>query len=582
MLTHLTIENFAIIDRVDLELSSGLVALTGETGAGKSIIIDAVGGLLGNRLNVDAIRTGAAQARVEGIFDRPNQPDLAATLTELGVAEDEDSLIVSREISRNGRNVARVNGRAVTLGALQKIGRFLLDLHGQGDHLALLRVPEHVRLLDGFAGLTGRQAELRGLADAVHRIRAELKSFAQDQREIARRVDLLRFQLNEITSVELIEGEEDRLRQERSVLMNAEKIAVGIDEIRRLLAEADQAAALDSLGDASSRLADLSRLDPTLTDESQVLDAAIDQITEVAQHLRRYRDTMEFSASRLEIVEDRLNVIRGLERKYGSSIADVLAFAAQAREELDKLENREERAAELAVKESEAVAEFADAAVKVSAARREAAAGLEMAIERELAELNMVGARFQVMIAQEDDPDGVVLPDGRRVQFDGTGIDRVEFFISPNPGEDVKPLVRVVSGGETARLMLSLKTILASADEVPTLIFDEVDAGIGGQTAVVVGRKIANLARERQILCVTHLPQIAAFADQHLSVRKASIDGRTRTDVRHLETEDRVAEIAGMIGGDVGRTTADAHAREALATSEAWKAKHLMVGGGIS
>jgi DNA repair protein RecN (Recombination protein N) len=582
MLSHLTIENFAIIDRVEIAFAPGLVALTGETGAGKSIIIDAVGGLLGNRLGVDVIRTGASQSRIEGIFDRPSQAELASTLDELGIAEDDDSIIVSRELSRSGRGVTRVNGRAVTLTTVQKIGRFLLDLHGQGEHLALLRVAEHVRLLDGFAGLGELSREVKDRADAVHQIRAELQSYNQDQREIARRVDLLRFQVAEIDAAGLEDGEEDRLKLERGLLANAEKIATGIDEIREILSDSDRGATLDGLGDASARLSDLARLDPSLVEDSDLLESLLDQATEVVRRLRLYRETVDFSNQRLEIVEERLALIHALQRKYGSSISDVIAFAEQARSELDRLEHREERAAELVTLEAEAVARFASRAEELSAARCLAASRLAAAIERELAELNMSGAKFAVTIHQDDDPRGVTLSDGRRVALDGTGIDRVEFFISPNVGEDLKPLVRVVSGGETARIMLALKTILAAADEVPTLIFDEVDAGLGGQTAVTVGRKIAQLARDRQILCVTHLPQLAAFADQHLSVQKSAVGGRTLTVVRQLEVEDRVAELASMIGGGVGKVTADAHARDALATSNEWKSNVAAVGRGTT
>jgi DNA repair protein RecN (Recombination protein N) len=580
MLTLLTIENFAIIERIEVSFGPGLVALTGETGAGKSIIIDAVGGLLGNRLGADVIRAGASQVRIEGIFDRPREDELDAILQEIGVPDDDESVIVAREIARTGRSVARVNARAVSLSILQRIGRFLLDLHGQGEHLALLRVPEHIRLLDGFAGLDERRAQIKLLAGAVHQIRTEIQSYNRDQRELARRVDLLRFQVNEIDSAKLEDGEEDRLRQERVVLANAEKIATGIDEIREILSDADRGAALDGFGDASARLTELARLDPALEDDSQALELLVDQATDLARRLRRYRESVDFSGERLEAVEERLALIHGLQRKYGSTIADVLSYAEESRRELNQLEHREERLAELVDLETRAVNQFVEAATALSHARARASDDLAAAIERELAELNMAGSRFQVRMTQDEDPRGVLLPDGRVIAFDTSGIDRVEFFIAPNLGEELKPVVRVVSGGETARIMLALKTILAAADQVPTLIFDEVDAGLGGQTAVTVGRKIAQVARERQILCVTHLSQIAAFADQHLSVRKSTVAGRTVTEVRVLEPEDRVGELASMIGGGVGRATADAHARDALATSTAWKSQLAGAGRG--
>jgi DNA repair protein RecN (Recombination protein N) len=581
VLSHLTIENFAIIDRIELALGPGLVALTGETGAGKSIVVDALGGLLGNRLTTDVIRAGAPLARIEGIFDRPPQPDFQVILAELGgETEDEDDLILSREIGRSGRNVARVNGRAVPLGTLQRIGRLLMDLHGQGDHLTLLRVAEHIRLLDGFAGHDSATACVRRLAQQIHALRNERASYDRDQREIARRLDLLRFQLGEISSAGLAENEDEQLRQERVLLANAERLASGIDQVRAALSEGDGDTAVDRLGEASSQLAELVRIDPTLADDQQAIELALDQVSDASSRLRRYREVLEFNPERLEQVEERLNQIRNLQRKYGSSIADVLAFATQAQQELDGLEHREERVAELDGREREAVAEFVAAATELSASRQSAARDLARAIETELAELNMPGATFEVRIDRELDPRGVELPDGRSVAFGPTGIDRVEFFIAPNAGEELKPLVRVVSGGETARLMLALKNILSRSDQVPTLIFDEVDAGLGGQTAVEVGRKIANLARERQIICVTHLSQIATFADEHVAVRKRAVDGRTRTEVLILSEDERVDELASMIGGAAGPTSARLHARDALRASFAWKAEHALVGRG--
>lgn len=571
MLTHLTIENFAIIERVELQLGPGLVALTGETGAGKSIVIDAVGGLLGNRLTPDFIRTGAGQARIEGIFDPPHDANLRATLDELGVPSEDDGLIISRDLSRGGRGVARINGRAVPLSGLQRVGQHLLDLHGQGDHLALLRVSEHLRMLDGFAGLESARDRVQRGAEQIRALRAERAALSRDERELARRLDLLRFQCEEIAAASLQAEEEAELRQEQTLLLNAERLATGIDRAREAISEGEGLSALDRLGQAASDLADLARIDPNLHEEQLALDLILEQLGEMTRRLRRYRDGLDFTPGRLEEIEERLNLIRALQRKYGSSIADVLAFADAARRELDSLENHEERIAALEAEEQMAVSRFADLALSLSAARRGAADALASAIERELAELNMAGARFSVHFAYLADPQGIPLPDGQVVGFDGTGIDRIEFYVASNAGEEPKPLVRVVSGGETARLMLALKTILARADAVPTLIFDEVDTGIGGQTAVVVGRKIANLARDRQIICVTHLSQIAAFADQHLAVRKLVTDGRTRTEARNLDLEERIQELAIMIGGDAEHRSALEHAREALGAARAWK-----------
>jgi DNA repair protein RecN (Recombination protein N) len=581
MLVHLTIENFAIIDRVDLDLGPGLVVLTGETGAGKSIVVDAVGTLLGNRIGADSIRTGANQARVEGIFDIPNNGALCDLLEEFGAVEEDGTLIVTREVNRSGRTVARVNGRAVPQAAVQRLGHYLMDLHGQGDHLTLLRASEHLRLLDGFAGLLSRREEVRRAHASITQLRSAIDDFEQDVRERARRLDLVRYQVEEIDSGKLVPGEDDELRQERSVLANAERLANGIDDIRSRVSDGEGVPALENLARAATALADLSRIDPALSDDQLAADAMVEQMTELSRRLRQYRENIEFNPERLEEIEERLEQIRLLQRKYGNSIADVLAFGDQTRAELDQIEHGEERVAELKVQEEAAVREYVGIAIDLSRARSQAGVRLSGALESELTELDMPGTRFAVGIDDESDKRGVELPDGRKVAFGSTGIDRCEFLIAPNAGEDLKPLVKVVSGGETARLMLALKTILSEGDTVPTLIFDEIDAGIGGQTAVVVGRKIADLAHERQIICVTHLPQIAAFADIHFSVRKRVVGGRARTEVQTLDSNERVSELAGMFGGDNPQQTAHAHARETIEASNAWKAGHNFAARGV-
>lgn len=571
MLTYLTIENFAIIDRIELEFAPGLVALTGETGAGKSIVIDAVGGVLGSRLGPDVVRTGAEHARIEAVFDAAPSDALAAVLDEFGIPSADDSLIVSREISRAGRGVARVNGRAVPLSCLQRVSRLLVDVHGQGDHLTLLRVAEHLRFLDGYAGLEARRETVARLATEIQAIRAEREEMNRDQRELARQLDLLRFQIEEIDLARLQPGEDEALRQERTILANAEKLATAIDLARQALSEAEGSSAIDRLGTAAAHVGEVARIDSSMDDVQQALDLLLEQVTELNRRLRGYQEQIEFNPGRLEEIEERLNLIRTLQRKYGNTIEEILAFADGAREQLDLLAHREERVAELDQREEEALATFADAAGSLSEARQSAAKRLADDLQRELEELNMAGARFQVTITQESRADGVRLPDGRTVAFDANGIDRVEFYIAPNAGEDLKPLVRVVSGGETARLMLALKNILSRADTVPTLIFDEIDSGIGGRTAIVVGQKIARLARDRQIICVTHLSQIAAFADAHIAVSKSVSDGRTTTRANILDRDGRIEELATMVGGQGDLSSAREHARAALRSAEDWK-----------
>lgn len=572
MLTHLAIENFAIIDRIELELGPGLVCLTGETGTGKSIVIDAVGGLLGNRLGPEVIRAGASHARIEGIFQIDSNQALAHVLDEFGITIDDEMLIVSRDVARSGRSIARVNGRAVPVSLLQRVGRYLIDLHGQGDHLTLLRVSEHTNFLDGYAETAGLRQKVADIVARITAIRTERHDLLRDQREIARQQDLLRFQVEEIQAANLQTGEDDALHQERLLLVNSEKLVSATNAVREALSEAEGLAALDRLGQASASLADIVRIDSTLESEQQVLETAIDQLTELSRRLRQYRDQIEFSPDRLQELEERLDLIRALQRKYGPTIPDIIDFGKAAGFRLEQLVHHDERVEELSAQESALLGQLAGAALTLSQARQSAANGLATDLERELAELNMPHARFHVDIRQELDPnEGVPLPDGRRVAFDSTGIDQIEFQIATNPGEGFKPLVRVVSGGETARLMLALKSVLARADTVPTLIFDEVDAGIGGQTAVVVGRKLAALAQERQIICVTHLSQIAAFGDCHVAVSKRVSDGRTTTHVKVLEQDERVDELASMVGGQSGHSSTRAHARDMLLLAEDWK-----------
>ncbi|HLH73868.1 MAG TPA: DNA repair protein RecN [Chloroflexota bacterium] len=582
MLSHLTIQDFAIIDRVDLDLTSGLVTLTGETGAGKSIVIDAVGGLLGNRLGVDVIRAGAPVARIEGIFEVSDNSELTAVLDELGISLDDDSLIVSREINRAGRSIARINGHAVPLAALQKVGHFLVDLHGQGEHLALLRVAEHLRFLDSYAGLVSRREQVSHLVEQIQAVRQERAAIDRDQRERARQMDLLKFQAEEIAAAHLHIGEDEELRQERLLLANAEKLANAADLAHQALSEAEGSSASDRLGQAAALLHEISRIDPSLADDQQALDLLLDQVEELSRRLRQYRERIDFNPGRLEEIEERLNVIQSLKRKYGNTIEEIILFGEKARQQLDDLIHHDERVAVLAEREHELLAELAVSALELSEARQSAAVQLAREVERELADLNMANARFRVDFARPLDPDqGVLLPSGEAVRFSSAGIDQVEFQVATNLGEEYKPLVRVVSGGETARLMLALKNILSRGDTVGTLIFDEIDAGIGGQTAVVVGQKMASLARQRQIICVTHLAQIASFADLHLAVAKSTVGGRTQTTVRALSWDERVEELAAMVGGQAGQSSVREHVRESLQAAAAWKSRDLLVERGV-
>ncbi len=574
MLQELSISNFAIIDQLRLSFVPGLNVLTGETGAGKSIIIDAVSALLGGRLSGETvIRSGTERASIEGVFTlTPEQGhSLGPMLEEYGLDDGEGALILSRELNRSGRNICRVNGRAVTLAVLEQFGQRLIDIHGQSEHLSLLRVREHLDYLDRYAGLSAERTRLAQTVADLRRVRQALASSLRDERELARRMDLLQFQVAEIEAAQLDPDEEEDLFHQRTLLANAERLQELANSSYVLLngGEQQRRSGLDILGAVIHDLGQLERLDPSVAEHRQAVEGAVYQLEDVARALRTYRDTIEYSPARLKQVEDRLSLIQSLKRKYGSTLAEVLQFGRTAREELEAISHNEEHVAELREREAELLRQAGDQAAVLSQARRQVAGTLERAIEEELAELKMDRARFVVSLERVEDPAGPEI-DGQRWALDATGVDRVEFLIAPNVGEPPKPLAKIASGGETSRLMLAMKSVLSAADAVPTLIFDEIDAGISGRVGALVGRKLWSLTQGRhQVLCVTHLPQIASFADCHLSVCKRVESDRTVTEVHSLGDGERSPELAAMLGGDSEASLLNA--RELLAQVEGWK-----------
>jgi DNA repair protein RecN (Recombination protein N) len=559
LLAELTITSFAIIEQLNLRFVPGFNVLTGETGAGKSIIVDAVSALLGRRVSSEEVRAGADRAQVEGLFllEPRIQAKLKPLLQENGLDGDDDEvLMLAREIRASGRTIARVNGRAVTVGLLREIGERLVDIHGQSEHLSLLRTREHLGLLDRYAGL---EAQRQGVANRVRdlrKVRHELASLLQDERELARRADLLAYQVEEIAGARLEIDEEQALTLERTRLANAERIAALIAEVTDALYDSteDQLSVADLLGNVYRDLSELSRIDASLEPHQRTAEALAAQAQELARDLRVYLESIDFDPARLQEVEERLDLIYRLKRKYGDSIADVLAFAEQAARELETLTHSEERIEELRTSEEALLREIGTLAAELSRQRREAADQLAAAIETELDDLQMPHTRFAASFEQADDREGAFVG-SQRLAFDTSGIDRVEFLISPNPGEPLKPLVRIASGGETSRLMLALKTVLSHADETPTLIFDEIDQGIGGRVGSTVGLKLWSLAKSNaaaipghQVLCITHLPQLASFGDAHFQVQKQVSGKRTITDVQAIAGQERVEELAQMLG----------------------------------
>jgi DNA repair protein RecN (Recombination protein N) len=552
MLTDLHIRDFAIIDELRLQFGEGFLAFTGETGAGKSIIIDAVELLLGGRAEAHMIRADAPAAWVEGTFrvEYALQPAIRRLLEPEGLLDDAEHVTLGRELRREGRNICRINGRSVTLGLLRDVGERLIDVHGQSEHLSLLRVPEHIDLLDRFARAEDQRLAFRDRYEELTGLRRQLQELRAAERDATRRAEFLAFQIQEIESARLRPAELDSLVEERTRLANAEQLAQLAEQAVASLDENPDGgpSATDRLGEAAQALASLARVDGSLQAGSQEAQALVEQAADLAKNLRLYRESIEFNPRRLDEVEERIGLLRNLMRKYGESLESVLAFAEKARLEHESIAHAEQRMASLQTEEGQLLIEMGAIGAALSAARRKAGDQLGKAIETELNDLRMAGARFGLEMTWADEADGAPVGD-RRVAFTASGLDRAEFLVAPNPGEGLKPLAKIASGGETSRLMLGVKSVLARADQTPTLIFDEIDQGIGGRVGAIVGRKLWSLARAHQVLCVSHLPQLAAYGDQHFRVEKQIQAGRTRTVVRELAGEERTAELAQMLGG---------------------------------
>ncbi|MBI2218605.1 MAG: DNA repair protein RecN [Candidatus Rokubacteria bacterium] len=550
MLRELRVRNLAVIDAIDVEFEPGFNVLTGETGAGKSVLIDALLLVRGGRAQVDVIRTDADTATVEAAFDVDAKHPAARVLDDAGLFPDDGRLVIRREVSRAGRHRAFVNDTAVTVGLLERLGDHLVDVHGQHEHQRLLEPGHQLALLDRFAdtdALRERVAALfakrRAAADAVERLRA-------DERDRAQREDLLRFQVSEIDAARLRAGEEEELRTELRRLKNVERLSAGITQVEALLVD-DPEAVSARLVRAAHVLTGLARLDAAFAEGVARLEAASAEVEEAIRVVRMFRDELSFDPARLGSIDDRLDALSRLQRKYGDTAEAILRFRDEAAAELERLARHEQVLATEERTLAELTAELDREATVLSTRRRSAADRLAARTQRELRLLGMERAVFEVVVERLDQP-------GLR------GADRVEFRLSTNPGEDPRPLARVASGGELSRTMLALVTVLATADPVGTMVFDEVDAGIGARVAAVVAEKLATVAEARQVLCVTHLAPIAARAAHHVRVEKTVRGGRTRAAATALDEEERVAEVARMLGGDAASATAQRHARELL------------------
>jgi DNA repair protein RecN (Recombination protein N) len=556
MLKLLRINNIALIPSLELELGPGLTLLTGETGAGKSILIDALGLVLGDRASPDLIRSGEERATVEAVFEVPGA---AALLDARGLPADGEEIVLRRELQASGKGRATLNGALVPLSLLRELGPRLAVVHGQHEPQGLLDPAAHLVLVDHFAGEDARAIgelfrELRSTDAALERLRG-------DRREAERRRETLEFQASEIEHAGLAAGEEETLRAERVRQANAGRLASLSGEAFALLYD-DEAAALTRLGQVWKRVEELAAIDPEFRPFVQAKADWLPPLEDLARFIRDYRGRLEVSPGRLDEIESRLQAIERLKKKYGATVSEVLAFGARCRDELRTLGSPEEQERKLEERRAQAAAAYLERATALSKRRRAVARDLVRRVQAELALLAMEKTRFEVLFTPAD-PEAALDPSGWTEQ----GLERAEFLLSPNPGEELRPLARIASGGELSRLMLALKSVVRADVAGLTLVFDEVDAGIGGRVAEVVGRKLKLVAERQQVLCVTHLPQIAAFADRHLAVRKQVTRGRTQTDVDTLSEADRVEEVARMLGGETVTPTARLHAREMLKQS---------------
>lgn len=559
---ELHVRDFALLEDVRVEFAPGLNVLTGETGAGKSMLVDALGAVLGQRTPSELVRTGASCARVTAVFDAAALPRVRAVAEEMGLPWEEEAVVLVREVGSRSR--AYVNGEPTTVGVLRRLGRCLVEIHGQHEGQRLLETATHRELLDAFGGeaVASLRSRVEALVGRWRGLREALRSLDLGERERAQRVDLLRFQVCEIDAVRPRPGEVEELAALRHRLLNAQRLRDSVRTAYEVL-YGEEGSALDRVGRALALLRQAAGWDAALTAVVEALEGVEVQLADLSREVYAALEGAEADPARLEEVEDRLVALRGLLRKYGDTVEAVLHYRDRAAAELAALENVDTRRAELEGELERVEAELAAAVQELSEVRGQAARKLEKAVLRHLQDLAMPAARFRVQLEADEDRQGLSVG-GRRLSVGPWGADRVEFLLSTNPGEPPRPLQRIASGGELSRVMLAVRTVLAEADPPAVMVFDEVDAGVGGRTGHVLGTKLRELARACQVLCVTHLPQIAALAHHHLSIRKVTEHGRTRTVVEVLHSEARVEEIARMLSGPQPTETARRHARELL------------------
>jgi DNA repair protein RecN (Recombination protein N) len=574
MLTELSIRNLAVIEYIHIHFKTGFHVLTGETGAGKSIIIDALSLIVGGRGSSELVRYGCDKAEIEAMFELPVGHPVWKAVHDLGVeADPSENLVIRREITAQGKSSSRINGQLVNLTMLREAGDWLVNIHGQHEHQSLLKVDGHIHWLDVFGDTSIKDSKqiYLGSYDAYVRLKKELKDIQETSKQSLQMLDLYRFQMEEISSAELKIGEDEALAEEKRKLANAEKLYQSSSDAYEALYGTNRA--LDTARKAMQRLQDIVNLDPArlqpLLEQAQ---SAYYQLEDTAFQLRDYRDEIEFNPARLDEIEERLDTLSTLRRKYGEQIPDILQYLDTITHEVDTIENKDEHIRKLEAALADEEQRLVAAAAELSTRRQQIAEQLSGQIESELRDLQMERTQFRVNVERTADDRGIELG-GVKIRFTRDGIDQVEFLMAPNPGEPLRGLSKIASGGELSRIMLAMKTIFARVDQIPVLVFDEVDTGVSGRAAQAIAEKLSVLSRNCQVFSITHLPQVACMADVHFYIHKEIDNERTYTKVNDLQSQGRIEELARMLGGvEVTETTLH-HAGEMIAMAVGLKSR---------
>lgn len=561
MILEINIKNFIIIEQETISFTTGLNIITGETGSGKSLVIDALQAITGGKFSKEDIRHGAEKAVVSALFAVEHNSELDALLDEYGIEKEADNtLLVSREVNTAGRSGCRINGQTVTLTMLKAIAQCLIDIVGQNEHQLLFNANKHIDLVDSFGDQDIEQLKnkLKSITESIRTAEARYEDICGSSSERERRLDLYKFQIEEIEAAALKADEDEQLKAKRHLLINSEKLYKNMTQIYQSLFEGDNgdSCAADMLEESVHKMNELQHIDTRLQELKNSLEAALYQLEDTKSEIRNYRDSIEFNDDEVNFIEERLDLISRLKRKYGNTIEDILAFRDHASREHETLQNSEKIAAELESQIKSLYNDYYEHAHRLSAIREKLSAKLEKLVEKELQDLNMKGSKFLVSLKKDEDA------------VSAKGIDKIEFLLSPNPGEPPKQLSKIASGGEMSRVMLAIKNTITKTEKIPSIVFDEVDAGIGGMTASVVGQKIKKISRNSQIICITHLAQIACFADSHIYISKIVKHDKTFTKIKTMDMEERTEEIARMLGGSPKDETSMAHARQLIAGSK--------------